>query len=484
MALELKQSIKMSQRLVMTPQLQQAIKFLQLSRLELSQTINQEMEANPLLEEIQADESEEGVREEEKKEEPIQEDFLPEVTIKETVREDFDWEAYISEYNTAWASSPHEGVEDKPSFENLISPKTNLYTHLMWQLLMSGLDDSQKQVGEYIIGNIDPDGYLRVSIDNIAKVTQRPKEAVVEVLEVIHEFDPVGVGARDNRECLLIQLRFQGMEEGIAGKIITDYMKELEKRRYDQIAKGLGVPLEKVLQAISCIALLEPKPGRFYTDEVTIYITPDVYVYRVGDEFHIVLNEDGLPKLRVSSFYRETLTRKDDASRDTKEYIRNKLRNASWLIKSIHQRQRTIYKVAESIVKCQMGFFESGPSHLKPMILKDVAEDIQMHESTVSRVMNNKYMYTPFGICELKYFLNSGIQSIDGGDRVASLSVKERIKEIIKGEDERKPFSDQDIVSILKRSNINIARRTVAKYREMLGIFPSNQRKNTYGNRV
>ncbi len=480
MALELKQSLKMNQRIIMTPQLQQAIKFLQLSRLELSQTLNQEMEANPLLEEVPGDEMEERLPEEKKKEESNKEEPLPEVTIKETIWEDFDWEAYISEYNTAWASSPHEDTGDRPSFENLIAPKTNLYSHLMWQLQLSDLDDIGKEIGRYIIGNIDPDGYLKASVDNIIHSTHRTGEEVLKVLNTIHEFDPVGVGAGDTRECLLIQLCFQGLGRGIAEKILTDHMKDLEKKRYPQIAKDLGASLDEVLDAVAVISSLEPKPGRFYNDEDTIYIIPDVYVYKMGDEFFIVLNEDGLPKLRISSFYRETLAKKDDLSRTTREYIRDKLKSTSWLIKSIHQRQRTINKVAESIVKFQKAFFEFGPAHLRPMILRDVAEDIQMHESTVSRAMNNKYMYTPFGVFELKYFLDTGIQSINRVHRVTSLSVKERIKEIVRREDKSRPYSDQEIANTLKRSNIDIARRTVVKYREMLRILPSNQRKNTY----
>ena len=480
MAVELRQSLKMSQRIIMTPQLQQAIKLLQLSRLELCQTINQEMEANPLLEEVPVDEMEDRLPEEERKEEPIKEEPLPEVTIKETIRDDFDWEAYISEYNTAWASSPHEDRGDMPSFENLIASKTNLYSHLMWQLQLSDLDEVKREIGSYIIGNIDPDGYLKASVDNIIRSTHGSREEVLKVLDAIHEFDPVGVGARDNRECLLIQLHFQGLDESVASKILTDHMKHLEKKRYPQIAKSLGVSLEEVLSAVSVIASLEPKPGRFYSDEETIYIIPDVYVYKIGDEFVIVLNEDGLPKLRISTFYKQALAKKDDLSRAVREYIRDKLKSASWLVKSIQQRQKTIYKVTESIVGFQRNFFEYGPVHLRPMVLRDVAEDIQMHESTVSRVMNNKYMYSPFGIFELKYFLNSGIQSIDREDKVASLSVKERIKEIVRGEDKSKPYSDHEIANILKRSNIDIARRTVAKYREMLRILPSNQRKNTY----
>ena len=350
----------------------------------------------------------------------------------------------------------------------------------MWQLQLSDLDEVQKEIGRYIIGNIDSDGYLKTSIDNIILSTHRSREEVLKVLDIIHELDPVGVGAKDTRECLLIQLRFQNLMGSTVEKILTDHLKQLEKRRYHQIAKNLGVSLEEVLNAVSVIASLEPKPGRFYNDEETIYIIPDVYVYKMGDEFRIVLNDDGLPKLRISAFYKETLVKKDDLSRATREYIRDKLKSASWLIKSIHQRQKTIYKATESIVKLQKDFFEFGAAHLKPMVLRDVAEDIQMHESTISRVMNNKYMYTPFGVLELKYFLNSGIQSVDGVDKVASLSVKERLKEIIRAEDKSKPFSDQEIVNILKRSNIDIARRTVAKYREMLRILPSNQRKNTY----
>ncbi|MEE8300166.1 MAG: RNA polymerase factor sigma-54 [Desulfatiglandales bacterium] len=481
MALDLRQSLRMSQRIIMTPQLQQAIRFLQLSRLELCQTINQEMEINPLLEEVPVDEEvEESTTEEEKKEESNKEEPLPEVTVKETMREDFDWDAYISEYNTAWVSPSYEDTQDRPSFENLVSPKTNLGSHLMWQLQVSDLNEVQQEIGRYIIGNIDPDGYLKASIDNIIQFTQRSREEVLNVLDIIHEFDPVGVGARDTKECLLIQLRFQGLDGSIVEKILTDHMKELEKKRYNQIAKNLAVSLEEVLSAVSIIASLEPKPGRFYNDEETIYIIPDVYVYKMGDEFIIVLNEDGLPKLRINAFYKETLAKKDKASKATREYIRDKLNSASWLIKSIHQRQKTIYKVTESIIKFQKDFFTFGPVYLRPMVLRDVAEDIQMHESTVSRVMNNKYMHAPFGIFELRYFLNSGIQSINGVDKVASLSVKESLKQVIRTEDKSKPFSDQKIANILKRSNIDIARRTVAKYREVLGILPSNQRKKPY----
>jgi len=480
MALELKQSLKLSQKLIMTPQLQQAIKFLQLTRLELCQTIDQELELNPLLEEMPIDEMIEKPLEEEKKKELSDEESLPEVTVKETIGEDFDWESYISEYNTAWASPPRDNSEEKTTFENIATPKTSLCSHLVWQLQLSDLDETQKEIGRYIIGSIDPDGYLTESIDSIVNSTGKSREDALRVLNKIHEFDPVGVGALDAQECLLIQVRFQGLGGSIVEKILTDHMEQLEKRKYREIARKLGSSLEEVLDSVSFISSLEPKPGRFYNDDETIYVIPDVYVYKIGEEFVIVLNEDGLPKLRISNFYKDTLSKKDDLTKDTREYIRDKLKGASWLIKSIHQRQKTIYKVSESIVKVQGDFFRFGPSSLKPMVLRDIAEDINMHESTVSRVMNNKYMHSPFGVFVLKYFLNSSVQSLDGMDEIGSLSVKEKIKDLIKNENKSKPFSDKIIVDILKRSNINIARRTVAKYREALKILPSNRRKNTY----
>lgn len=480
MALELRQSLKLNQKLIMTPQLQQAIKFLQLTRLELCQTINQELELNPLLEEVPVDEITEKPLEEEGKEEASDEKPLPEVAVKETISDDFDWESYISEYNTPWVSTPRDNSDDRNGFENLATPKTSLYSHLVWQLQLSNLNEDQKEIGRYIIGNIDADGYLTESIENIANYTHKTRDDVVSILEKIHEFDPVGVGASDAKECLLIQAHFQGLDGSTVEKILLDHMKELEKRKYREIARKLNVPLDEVLDSVSFISSLEPKPGRFYNDDETIYVIPDVYVYKLGEEFVIVLNEDGLPKLRISNFYKETLSKKDDLNKDTRDYIRDKLKSASWLIKSIHQRQKTIYRVSESIVKFQGDFFKFGPQHLKPMVLRDIAEDINMHESTVSRVMNNKYMHTPFGVFVLKYFLNSSVQSIDGMDEIGSLSVKEKIKDIVKNENKHKPFSDNDIVDILKKANINLARRTVAKYREALKILPSNRRKDTY----
>ena len=476
MALELRQSLNLTQQLIMTPQLQQAIKLLQLTRLELLETINQEMEENPVLEEQPPDEADEEKGFEEGEDKPEQ--AVSEVSIKENVREDVDWESYLSEYNTGWAESSYE-QKDIPSFEDFTSQKTNLHSHLMWQLNMSNFNDLQKEIGIHIIGNLDDDGYLKISIEEISQTTGHIREEVTGTLSLIQKFDPVGVAARDTRECLLIQAGFQDLGGPLVEKIILEHMDRLENKRYDLIARSLSIPLQEVISAVSIITGLEPKPGRRYNDEETIYISPDIYVFTVGDDYEIVLNEDGLQRLRINHYYRQILSSKASAANGTKEYIRDKLKSAAWLIKSIHQRQRTIYRVTESIVQFQRGFFDKGINHLRPLVLRDVAEDIQMHESTISRVTTNKYVHTPQGIFELKYFFNGALDSIDG-ESVSSESVKEHIRNILKSENKAKPYSDREVADMLKKFNTNIARRTVAKYRETLGILPSRKRKNPY----
>ena len=475
MALQLKQSLSLSQQLIMTPQLQQAIKLLQLSRLELLETITQEMEINPLLDEQPGDDGDnENDFYEEAKENIIQK--TPEVRIEETLsRQDMDWESYLSEYNTGWAESPHDNKE-LPVFENINASKTNLHSHLQWQLSLSDLSDSQQDISVQIIGNIDDDGYLKASIEELSQLTGYPHDEILNTLLIIQKFDPTGVGARDTQECLLIQARFQNLAGTVVEKIILQHLENLENKRYDKIARSLSIPIEEVLAAISIITNFEPKPGRLYNDDETIYVSPDIYVFKVGDDYEIVLNEDGMPKLKINNYYKEILSNKNSLEKNTKEYIQEKLKSAAWLIKSIHQRQRTIYKVTESIVQFQRNFFEKGVTHLKPLVLRDVAEHIQMHESTISRVTTNKYVHTPQGVFELKYFFNSAINSMEG-DSIASESVKEHIKNIIKNENKGNPCSDQEIAEMLKDSNIDVARRTVAKYRETLGILPSRKRR-------
>ena len=479
-AMELKQTLKLAQQLIMTPQLQQAIKLLQLSRLELIETISEEIEINPLLEESLwegGNEEKEGTADLE----PLT--AAPsdptEVRVEgDRAPDDVNWEQYMEEYSSRSLASTYEPRE-APSFENFISKEEKLQDHLMWQLLLTKLTDEEERVGSEIIGNIDDDGYLKSTTEEIAESQGTPIESVEKVLAKIQNFDPPGVGARDLRECLLIQLRIHTIQDVVAETIIRDHLDLLEKKNYALLAKKFGVGGEEIRRAVEVITQLDPRPGRQYSSERPQYISPDIYVYKMGEEYVIMLNEDGLPKLRINSLYKDALEGKKNLAADTKEFLQEKLRAAVWLIKSIHQRQRTIYKVTESIVKFQRSFLDHGITHLKPLILKDVAEDINMHESTISRVTTNKYVHTPQGVFELKFFFNSAINRI-AGDSIASESVKEKIRKIIQEEDQGKPLSDKKIVEMLKQDNIDIARRTVAKYREMMGILPSSKRKDPF----
>ena len=474
MALELRQQLKLTQQLIMTPQLQQAIKLLQLSRLELLETINQELEANPMLEEVQDE-----IAESEKKEEPAAESYA-EVEISEKMREDFDWETYLEEYNTGTpVLMEKDPNREWPTFDHKLTAAASLEEHLHWQLRMSDLSDEDKEIGSYIIGNLNQDGYLDATLEEIAAMGNAGLEQVAAVLAKVQLFDPPGVASRDLRECLLIQAKNLELEDDLVVRIIEDHLHYLETKNYQALVKVLKRPPEDVKQAIDIILHLDPRPGSAYNEESVQYISPDVYVLKIDGEFVILLNEDGMPKLRVSSYYKDALSHDAVLPADAKDYIQSKLRSAAWLIKSIHQRQRTLYKVTQSIIKLQQEFFEQGAGHLRPMVLRDVAEDVGMHESTISRVTSNKYMHTPHGIFELKYFFNSSINSVLG-EAVASESVKDRIRQIVRQEDASKPYSDKEIVSILQQENVDIARRTVAKYREMLGILPSNKRKKSF----
>jgi RNA polymerase sigma-54 factor len=557
MALELKQSLRLSQQLVMTPQLQQAIKLLQLSRLELVDLIRTEMEQNPLLEEPQ-DGAEAELNEAPAElvstlNESIEASELavptPEVAqpdLKKTnegdvKREDIDWEQYLDNYQTQHTAPSGGGLntEDLPSYEATLTRTENLTEHLMEQLRMAGLTRAEEQIGGLIIGNLNRDGYLVVDpdlqptvplmlddppeagapADGVPKVVptvapealealrreqeaRKPKsegdplillalEAGVaaamaeKVLKRIQRFDPIGCGARDLRECLLVQVKhFVSEGEGkddpdaeLLPQIIRRHLKNVESKKYQAIAKDLHVSLEEVVASIKLLGRLDPKPGRAFSSEDPQYITPDVYIHKIGENYVTVLNDDGLSKLRISQHYRNAL--KNGSGAQTKEYIQEKLRSAVWLIRSIHQRQRTIVKVTDSIIKFQREFLDKGIAFLKPLILRDVAEDIGMHESTVSRVTTNKYVHTPQGIYELKFFFNSSIARV-GGDDIASEAVKNQIRQIVSGEPGDKPYSDQKIVEILRSQNVDIARRTVAKYREVLGILPSSKRKRFF----
>ncbi len=479
MALEMRQQLKMSQQLVMTPQLQQAIKLLQLTRMELQDVVRQELEENPLLEETQeADDIREPETPEadeiEHEAEAAPEEFREVEAGEETLR---DWDSYLDGYNYS-SGEQYSGEDERPSFENLLTRKGTLVDHLLWQLHMGPFSGRDVQIGEEIIGNIDEQGYLRASLDDIARACGVEEPDAAHVLEQIQCFDPSGIAARDLGECLLIQARFMGMQGSLVEKILVSHLKDLETRKYKQIARDLNADINQILMAAKIIAGFDPRPGRLYSSEEIHYISPDIFVSKVGDEYVVMLNDEGLPSLRVSPYYAEARSSgKVDAKAD--EYISDKMRSAVWLIKSIQQRQRTIYKVAKSIVRFQRDFLDRGIEFLRPLVLRDVAEDIGMHESTISRVTTNKYMQTPQGLFELKYFFNSGLSTSEG-DFVASESVKNRIREIIEKEDQRKPLSDQKIAEMLSNETVNIARRTVTKYRELLRLGSSSERRRHF----
>lgn len=478
MELGLQQNLILTQQLVMTPQLQQAIKLLQLSRLELAEMIQQEMEQNPALEEAGSEEiSDKKITAKEgESATPEAEPPVKEVTIEEKVRSDTDWENYINEYNSTGRIHMEIDHSEAPNYEAFTSKKQTLDEHLRWQLMLHGLEREHERIGHTIIGNLNRDGYLCVETREIAQATGSETETVETVLGTLQSFDPPGVCARNLCEALLIQVNQLGIDNPVIVEIIKHHLKNLENRNSKKIAKALKISLDDVRAAVRIIQYLEPKPGRKFSTDEPAYITPDIYVYKDGDGFKIVMNDDGLPKLKINRFYKNAVANGQKISKETKNYLNEKMQSASWLIKSIHQRQKTIYLVMESILKFQKEFFEKGIAYLKPLILKDIAEDIEMHESTISRVTTNKYAYTPQGLFELKYFFNSSIERT-GGESMASASVKERIRLLIESEDPEHPLSDEKIATILQESSIQIARRTVAKYRKVLNILPSNKRK-------
>ena len=474
----LKQSMNLSQNLVITPQLQQAIKLLQMSRMELESAVRSELEENPILEEAEILSEQDLQRTKEVASEVDAGSEVPDSTTQDPQKQDeFEWESYL-ESNSKPPQQGMPGSEEIMNYENVISATQTLADHLYWQVKMSGFSEEEERAADALIGAIDDDGYLKIPLEQVASEENVELALLEDTLTLIHEFDPPGVGARDLKECLLIQARHLEEDTHDLVNLINNHLKDLEKKNYDAIAKAMGRELNDVIEMCKIIYAMDPKPGRAYVANDVQYVTPDVYIYKVGDDYVVSLNEDGLPRLKISNFYKNVL--KGGAANDkTQDYIQEKVRSAVWLIKSIHQRQRTIYKVSESIVKHQREFFEKGPEYLKPMVLRDIANDIGMHESTVSRVTTSKYMHTPQGIYELKYFFNSGINSTDG-DSLASESVKLKIKDLVSKEDPKNPLSDQKLVELLKKDGIQIARRTVAKYRDVLKILPSSQRKKFF----
>jgi RNA polymerase sigma-54 factor len=477
MAIQQKLHTKLVQKLILTPSLQQAIKLLPMSTLELSELLNQEMVENPMLEEVPTEELqpvEPAQQDQQKTEEAKQQQE------KGDAWDDQDYEYFFGDYlDDGYRPRTPTEVKELPPIENTLSTAASLADHLLWQLSMQTDDPLMREIGEAIIGNLDDDGYLVATVEELASMGPWSTEDVERALRLLQGFDPIGVCARDLQECLTIQIRHLGMAGSPAERIVTEHLRLLQNHQVPELARKLGTSIDDLKQHIELIRHLDPKPGSRYNPSQSQYVIPDVYVVKVEDQYVAVLNEEGLPQLRISPVYRRLLDKGAENSDETRAYVKDKFRSALWLIKSVEQRQKTIHKVATSIINFQKDFLDHGIEYLRPLVLRDVANDIGMHESTVSRVVTNKYMHTPQGVFEMKYFFHSGIAS-SYGEAVSSVTIKQRIRKIIEQEDPRKPLSDSKIVSILQREGLELARRTIAKYREELKIPTSNQRKVLY----
>lgn len=484
MAVKMNQSLKQSQTLTMTPQLQQAIKLLTLTHLEMTNVIAEEMMENPLLEETGGELTRKELEDRKLNDvssEKTSDDFSgPELVEGE--KEKFDWDKYVEDYNST-SSTPNMkesfNKDDAPNYENMVSRGQTLFEHLEWQLRMESLMDDEMAFALDIIRNVNEEGFLESSFEDLLADHDMEREDAFEILKLVQKLDPVGCATHDMKESLLIQV--QNLDEGsrVAEKIIEHYLDLLEVKDYPTIAKRLRIEIDEVMDAEMVIKNLNPKPGRLISPEEIHYVVPDIFVKNVGGELIVKVNNEGVPRLKISKLYQSILkqAKQGQGSEQTHEYIQDKLRAATWLIKSIQNRQNTIQKVANAIVKYQPDFFKKGAAYLRPMILKDIANEIEMHESTVSRVTTNKYMHTPLGTYELKYFFNAGIGGKNGGIDIAGESLKLKIKELVDNEDSKRPLSDQKISDLLSTEDIKVARRTVAKYREMLNIPSSSKRK-------
>lgn len=503
--MELKQhvALRLEQKLVMTPQLQQAIRLLQLSRLELIDEVRKELDNNPVLSEEEPDASararpEANQAAQESEDRAFDRSRTSTERDAERAAREVDWEKFLENRTLQQVpAASRGGFEELPPIDQNLTRPRSLQEHLLWQLQMSDFTDDERQFAELVIGNLDERGYLDLTgaeqpdgtrspdltIDDLARESGLHTDDAPLVLELLQNFDPIGIAARDLRECLLIQAKACGFDD-VEVEIIDKHLHNLEKHNYQAIARDMRIPVEEVYEAAKEIQKLESRPARDFTDQDdrTIGITPDIYVIRDGDRWVVVDNDRGMQRL----FINESLTQKLLRDPAAKNFVGEKLRNAQWLIRAIEQRRKTIIRVGECIVEMQRDFFEKGVAHLKPMILRDVAEKLEMHESTISRVTTNKYMHCPQGLFELKYFFNSSIRRVNnadvyGEDAIASESVKQAIKQLIDEENKSEPLSDQTIVERLDQlAGIKIARRTVAKYREMLGILASSKRKRLF----
>ena len=484
MAMELKLStnLKMSQKLVMTPMLQQAIKLLPLARLELAQQVRQEITENPVLEEIiEEDELQDETETDEKAEIAEPKENFEVIDEKNKGEEhtlenpDMDWDTYFQDNIDRGSSA--ENYTEQPTIETTHQKEPSLQEHLLWQLNLSVDNDRMSFIGSCIIGNINADGYLNANINDIGEISYADESEVLTVLKIVQEFEPLGVGARSLQESLKIQAQADSNCTPLVLKLIENYLDRLEERYLAKVSSELNVRIESILEAIKKIKGYNPKPGQTFNSERIDYVVPDIFVIKTENGYDVTLNDDGIPRLRISPYYQNLL--KNSAKGETKDYLEEKHKSALWFLKSIDQRRQTIHKVGKSIIKLQKEFLDLGLSYLKPMVLKDVAKDIEMHESTVSRITTNKYIDTPQGVFELKFFFHSGIKSYMGNN-MSSIRVKNIIKEIIATEDEKKPLTDDEIVKTLTHKNVKIARRTITKYRKELNIPPASKRKRIF----
>jgi len=473
MALESRLDLRLSQKLILTPQLQQAIKLLQMPQLELSQVLNQELIENPFLEEA----AEEPEIEEHTGDEPAAPAVSEDAEISFENFSNFSVDDYFDQRSSDGRDLGYfsSGAEEQPSYELFYSKKPDLYDHLLWQLRLCTANDDVRKVAEAVIGSIDDDGYLRATEEEIAVISGADISTVAAAVELVRGFDPPGVGAYNLKDCLLLQIKALNLCGTLVENIVLNNMDDLQKKKYSVIAKQYNSSMDDVMAAVKIIEGLEPRPGRIFSGGETNYIVPDVYISRTDEGYQIILNDDGMPRLRLNSNYRKLLLRKDMLTKEEREFLREKLKLATELLKSLDQRNKTIYRVSESVLKFQREFFDGNVQDLKPLNLRDVAADINMHESTISRVTSNKFLACNQGVYSFRFFFSSAIQS-DAGD-VSSTSVKDTIKTLIAGESPQGPLSDQMIANKLKQLNITIARRTVAKYREEMKIPPQNQRK-------
>ncbi len=481
MALEQRLELRLSQKLILTPQLQQSIKLLQLPLLELTQDINQEMMNNPMLEESIERESDEKS---ESSEASMEEKTFPESSndIEAPLEKLFGFTT--DNYFEERESDGRDFGYFNDSTEETISPfernrkKTDLYEHLLWQLRLSHVSEAIGKTVEMTINNLNDDGYLQASLEEISNLAEVDMNTVEEALSFIQKLDPSGVGARNLQECLLLQLEPLNLKGSLVEKILTDGFSELEGKRYKQLASKLKCSIEDVFGAVKIIEGLEPRPGRNFSGDEPVHIIPDVYVEESEGKFIITLNDDGIPKLRLSNYYRKLLANKKSLGPEEKQFLEEKLRSAIWLLKSLDQRNKTIYKVTDSILKFQEDFFRKGFQYLKPLNLRYIAEDLGLHESTISRVTSNKYIQCPQGLLSFRFFFSNAVQSALGD--MSSSTVKDIIKQIISKEDPAKPLNDKKIVELLKDKGITVARRTAAKYRDELKILSHIKRKKWF----